>query len=119
MCLHYVRIRVSQSWRPVAEERLFYQPLTGLELAKVLNQSPETKTRVVFTTAYNQFAVQGYEVDALGLPSGKFTRIHRSFIVVVGKVDSISKSAVHIGNVDIPVGDLYKDAFRELLAKWQ
>jgi len=26
---------------------------------------------------------------------------------------------VHIGSVDIPVGDLYKDAFKELLAKWQ
>jgi two-component system response regulator LytT len=184
--------------------------LNGMELARVLNHGSVTsQTRIIFTTAYNQFAVEGYKVDAMGyllkpfgyeeflsaalkaksyfdliqenniqpevsgsqehylfvkadyklvridfdsilyieslkdyvkihlvenskpimslsslkaieekLPPGKFLRIHRSFIVAVNKIDSISKSAVHIGNVDITVGDLYRDAFKELLSRW-
>lgn len=41
--------------------------LTGLELARVLersNRGPHT-TRIIFTTAFNQFALDGYRVDAL------------------------------------------------------
>jgi len=183
--------------------------LNGMELAKVLNQSNSAaQTKIIFTTAYNQFAVEGYTVDALGyllkpfgydeflaaavkaknyfelisentsppelevkdnflfvksdyklvridfdsilyieslkdyvkihlstsakpvislsslkaieekLPLAKFIRIHRSFVVSINKVDAISKNAVHIGGLDISVGDLYKDAFRDLISKW-
>ncbi len=184
--------------------------LNGMELARVLNHGAAvSQTKIIFTTAYNQFAVEGYKVDAMGyllkpfgyeeflsaalkaknyfeliqetsapsepaettenylfvkadyklvridfdsilyieslkdyvkihlagnnkpvmslsslkaieekLPQGKFLRIHRSFIVAVNKIDSISKNAVHIGNLDISVGDLYRDAFKELLSRW-
>lgn len=183
--------------------------LNGMELARVLNQTNQSaQTKIVFTTAYNQFAVEGYKVDALGyllkpfgydeflmtatkaksyfelihenngsedtlvkenylfvksdyklvridfdtilyieslkdyvkihlsgaaqpvlalsslkaieekLPATRFLRIHRSFIVAINKVDSISKNAVHIGNMNISVGDLYRDAFKELLLRW-
>ena len=183
--------------------------LNGMELARVLSKTASSsQAKIIFTTAYNQFAVEGYKVDALGyllkpfgyqdfleaamkakkyfdlikensappevevnedylfvkadyklvridfesilfieslkdyvkihlappakpimtlsslkaieekLAPGKFLRLHRSFIVAVNKIDSISKNAVHVGNVDISVGDLYKDAFKELLAKW-
>jgi two-component system, LytTR family, response regulator LytT len=38
----------------------------GLELARVLNQNKsETAPRIVFTTAYNHFALESYKVDAL------------------------------------------------------
>src|SRR4051812_13358000 len=38
--------------------------LDGMELARVLDTGIN-KPRVVFTTAYNQFALEGYKVDAL------------------------------------------------------
>src|ERR1700761_4208531 len=38
--------------------------LNGIELARVLDHSPN-KPRIIFTTAYNQFALEGYRVDAL------------------------------------------------------
>lgn len=40
--------------------------LSGMELARILEgkQSPN-KPRIIFTTAYNQFAIEGYKVDAL------------------------------------------------------
>lgn len=180
--------------------------LNGMELARVISQSgASVQTRIVFTTAYNQFAIEGYKVDALDyllkpfgydeflraaakarkyfetlqdqgngeefenymfvksdykhirvdfdsvtfiesvkdyvkihlagsqspvvtlsslksieekLPPTRFLRIHRSFIVAVSKVDSVSKSAVQVGAAEIPVGELYKDAFKTLLARW-
>jgi len=38
--------------------------LNGIELARVLDKMAD-KPRIVFTTAYNQFALEGYKVDAL------------------------------------------------------
>ncbi len=43
------------------------------------------------------------------LPSDKFIRIHRSYIVSIGKIDSINKSIVQIGKKNIPVSDSYRD----------
>jgi len=39
--------------------------LTGLELARILDKAPDKAPRIVFTTAFNQFAHEGYKVDAL------------------------------------------------------
>jgi two-component system response regulator LytT len=180
--------------------------LNGMELARVLSQA-SASVKVIFTTAYNQFAIEGYKVDALDyllkpfgydeflraaskaknhfeiltqhsvstenqdekylfvkadyklvridfdnilyieslkdyikihlvnaahpvvslsslkaieekLPAYRFMRIHRSFVVAIDKVDSITKSTVHLGTTSISVGDQYKDAFKELLLRW-
>lgn len=40
--------------------------LSGIELARVLDRGKKmTGPRIVFTTAYDQFAIEGYKVDAL------------------------------------------------------
>lgn len=40
--------------------------LNGLELARILDHGNNlNRPRIVFTTAYNQFALEGYKVDAL------------------------------------------------------
>ena len=40
--------------------------LTGIELARVLDKGqPGKNPRIIFTTAFNQFALEGYRVDAL------------------------------------------------------
>ena len=186
--------------------------LSGMELARILdgkrNSSP---TRVIFCTAYHQFALEGYKVEALDyllkpysyedflaaatkayqyfgrigtltqpsppvnqvpsadyiflkveyqlvkvvlkdithveaykdyvkvhlksknhpllsltsmknmeelLPKDRFMRVHRSFIVSLDHIDSISKNVIHIGNQQIAVGDLYKDQFSEFVSRW-
>jgi DNA-binding LytR/AlgR family response regulator len=38
--------------------------LSGMELAKVIGTGPETP-RIIFTTAFAQFGIEGYKVDAL------------------------------------------------------
>lgn len=191
--------------------------LNGIELARVLDNSKGNKPRIVFTTAYNQFALEGYRVDALDyllkpfnyeeflhaatkalayaelveksnaaptavaaappaeerieeeylflkveyqlvrialndilyieglkdyvkvwlksaekpvlsltslksleekLPSKRFMRVHRSFIVSLDKINSITRNALQIGKINIAVGDQYKEAFSQFLSKW-
>jgi DNA-binding LytR/AlgR family response regulator len=184
--------------------------LSGMELARILDgKNSEKKPRIIFTTAYNQFAIEGYKVDALDyllkpfsyeeflkaatkayqyydnssnlskdkkenqkaqdyiflkveyqlvkvllkeithieaykdyvkvhlegkpnpllsltsmknmeevLPSENFMRIHRSFIINLDHIDSVSRNIVHIGNHQISVSDNYKDAFLEFINKW-
>jgi len=186
--------------------------LNGIELARVLGKGPETP-RVIFTTAYNQFALEGYKVDALDyllkpfnyeeflraaqkaynyaellnktavapvvvaepeqaddeylflkveyqlvrialddilyieglkdyvkvhlkgvekavlsltslkaleerLPSRRFMRVHRSFIVSLDKITSMTKNSLQIGKMMIAIGDQYKEAFSQFVGKW-
>jgi two-component system, LytTR family, response regulator LytT len=187
--------------------------LNGIELARVLGKGADIP-RVIFTTAYNQFALEGYKVDAIDyllkpfnyeeflraaqkalnyhellnrynapapaaavieehaddnylflkveyqlvrialddilyieglkdyvkvhlkgvdkavlsltslkaleekLPSKRFMRVHRSFIVSLDKVTSMTKNSVQIGKMLIAVGDQYKEAFGHFLGKW-
>ncbi len=177
--------------------------LNGLELARVLSGSGGRQPRVVFTTAYNHFAVEGYRVNAVDyllkpfnyeeflraaekarrsvqagespwpapgpalfikaeyqwlrvdyaeilyaeglkdyirlhlaeprkpmlslttlkaledrLPPGRFLRVHRSFIVALDKITAITKTSLRIGDTEIPVGEQYRDAFREITRHW-
>ncbi|QNF35811.1 response regulator transcription factor [Adhaeribacter swui] len=184
--------------------------LTGIELARVLDKGQGKSPRVIFTTAFNQFALEGYRVDALDylvkpfnyeeflraatkakayfdliqpdpkpvlaslvpedeylflkieyqlvriaykdilyieglkdyvkvhlqneakpllsltslknleekLPSGRFMRIHRSYIVALDKIKAITRNTVQIGEITIAVSDQYKENFNQFLSKW-
>ena len=39
--------------------------LTGIELARVIEKNGPSAPKVIFTTAFNQFALEGYRVDAI------------------------------------------------------
>lgn len=181
--------------------------ITGIQLARLLERQPGgVGPRIIFTTAYNNFALEGYKVDALDyllkpfdyedflraankarayaemlrsvpemsisseeyiflkveynlirvaikdivyikglkdyvmvylenadrplltltslksleqkLSPKKFMRVHRSYIIALEKINSITKNAIHIGDVNITVGDQYRDAFNEYLSRW-
>jgi DNA-binding LytR/AlgR family response regulator len=46
------------------------------------------------------------------LPSAKFQRIHRSYIVPVNKIRSIQNRKVRLTNVELPVSESYNDFAR-------
>jgi two-component system, LytTR family, response regulator LytT len=48
----------------------------------------------------------------------RFMRIHRSFIISLDKVTSMTKNSVYIGKKMITVGDQYRDAFDRFVAQW-
>ncbi|GAB3851735.1 LytTR family DNA-binding domain-containing protein [Hymenobacter terrigena] len=188
--------------------------LSGLELARVLQNGP----RVIFTTAFNQYALEGFRVDALDyllkpfnyeeflraalkaraffelkqagkvpapaapvaaaatappeedyiylkveyqlvrvpladivyveglkdyvkvhlasqtrpllsltslrgmeekLPASKFLRIHRSYIVGLGHIQSVGRSTVQIAGETLPVSDGYREAFDQFFSRWK
>ena len=47
------------------------------------------------------------------LPSSVFLRIHKSYIVSKEYVTSLKKTSVFIENIELPVGDTYKEAVAE------
>jgi DNA-binding LytR/AlgR family response regulator len=51
------------------------------------------------------------------LPSARFMRVHRSFIVNLEKINTIERSRIIFGKTYIPVSDQYKDKFQEFLDK--
>jgi DNA-binding LytR/AlgR family response regulator len=51
------------------------------------------------------------------LPESKFMRVHRSFIVNLGRIQTIDRSRIVFGDRYIPVSDQYKDKFQEFLDK--
>jgi DNA-binding LytR/AlgR family response regulator len=51
------------------------------------------------------------------LPTGRFMRVHRSFIVNLQRIEVIERSRIVFGKVYIPVSDQYKDVFQTFLDK--
>lgn len=49
------------------------------------------------------------------LPKNRFVRVHKSFIIAIDKIDTVSKNRINIKNNYIPVGDTFKDSFFSLL----
>lgn len=49
------------------------------------------------------------------LPSSKFMRVHRSFIVNLDRIEIIERSRIVFGKVYIPISDQYKEKFQDYL----
>ncbi len=49
------------------------------------------------------------------LPSDKFIRVHRSFIVQMAKINVIERNRIVFGKKYIPISDTYKKAFNDYL----
>ena len=178
--------------------------LNGMELARVLVRNrPASAPKIIFTTAYNHFALESYKVDALDyllkpfnyeeflhaankakdyaersvnnaadmendaifikveykwvkvllndilyiegvkdyvkvhlsaqnsilslnslknmeekLPDRQFMRLNRSCIVSLSKITAVTKTAVQINDILIPIGENYKEAFSQFFRNW-
>lgn len=51
------------------------------------------------------------------LPTSKFIRIHKSYLVSISAITSVRKNSVSIGSEEIPVGDIYRDALNLVINK--
>ncbi|MBX3253984.1 MAG: response regulator transcription factor [Chitinophagaceae bacterium] len=43
------------------------------------------------------------------LPASKFLRIHKSFVVAIDHITAVKKSSVYMGDMELPVGETYKE----------
>jgi len=62
-------------------------------------------------------SLSSLKILEIKLPADKFMRVHRSFIVNLEKIDTIERSRIVFGKKYIPIGDQYKDKFKEFLDK--
>jgi DNA-binding LytR/AlgR family response regulator len=51
------------------------------------------------------------------LPSNRFCRVHKSYIVAIDKINSIERQEIHINDRIIPIGITYQEQFFKLLEK--
>lgn len=51
------------------------------------------------------------------LPEDEFIRVHRSYIIAIGQIDTISRNEICIGHNTIPIGNAYKHGFDEIIEK--
>jgi len=49
------------------------------------------------------------------LPSNKFLRVHRSYIVALNKIDKIEEGVIVINNKTVPVADAYRSSLNKRL----
>ncbi|HEY1112502.1 MAG TPA: LytTR family DNA-binding domain-containing protein [Chitinophagaceae bacterium] len=54
---------------------------------------------------------------AAGLPSDKFVRVHRSYLVALDKIDKVERHQVTVGKTAIPVGEAYSQNLAAVLKK--
>jgi DNA-binding LytR/AlgR family response regulator len=51
------------------------------------------------------------------LPADKFLRIHKSTIIAISSITAVRKNSVFIGDKELPVGETYREALRQLTRK--
>jgi DNA-binding LytR/AlgR family response regulator len=49
------------------------------------------------------------------LPSDKFVRVHRSFIVAIDKIESIRSKTINLAGKQIPIGNRFESEFQKRL----
>ena len=52
------------------------------------------------------------------LPENQFYRIHKSYIIALGKIDSIQGNMAITGNIKLPVGNSYRQDFMQLIKRF-
>jgi DNA-binding LytR/AlgR family response regulator len=85
-------------------DEILYLEATGNYVTFVLKDK-NVLSRSTFAEAINQ------------LPSDKFVRVHRSFVVAVGKIDKVERQQVSIGKTPIPVSEAYTQDLTNALKK--
>jgi len=69
----------------------------------------------LITTKAKIMTLQNFKTMESILPPKSFIRVHKSYMVALGKIDSVSRNRISIGETVIPVSDSYKNQFYEML----
>ncbi|WP_299189073.1 LytTR family DNA-binding domain-containing protein [uncultured Aquimarina sp.] len=69
----------------------------------------------VKTSEREIIAYKGISSIESTLPSKKFLRVHRSFIIAIDNIDAFSPTEIEIKGLKIPVGRNYRESVKEIL----
>ena len=68
------------------------------------------------TNSVKLITLQSMKNIEKALPISKFARIHKSFIVSLSKIDFIEGQFIVIANKKLPIGNMYKNKFFEIIS---
>jgi DNA-binding LytR/AlgR family response regulator len=71
----------------------------------------------IVTSTARIMTLQNFKKFEETLPRENFIRVHKSYLVALNKIESITRNRIKIGSALIPVSDSYKSAFFEAIAK--
>jgi two-component system, LytTR family, response regulator len=71
----------------------------------------------IITRTIKVMTLQNFKKMESILPVSNFVRVHKSYLVALDKIESISKNRIKIGDKLIPVSDSYRNTFFDRLAE--
>lgn len=91
--------------------------LQRINLRDILYIKSLSNYLIIKTETESIFTIQGFNKILNILPPSQFIRIHKSYVISLSKIDSISKNRVFIHEYPIPIGERYKDLFYNRLSE--
>ena len=73
--------------------------------------------RIFLDNGTSVMSLMSLRTMELGLPSSRFRRVHRSFIVQTSKIKVIERNRIVFGKQYIPISDTYKSEFMDYVAR--
>lgn len=70
----------------------------------------------IYTKTEKIISLQNIKKMEEQLPKKQFARVHKSYMVALNKINSIERSRIYIADAVIPLGDVYRDGFYQLIA---
>jgi len=70
----------------------------------------------IYTKTEKIISLQNIKKMEEQLSKKQFARVHKSYMVALNKINSIERSRIYIADAVIPLGDVYRDGFYQLIA---
>lgn len=86
-----------------------------INLADILYIEGMDEYLQIVTPRQKLMTLQSFRQMEQSLPPENFMRVHKSFIVALGKIERIERHIIIIGSKRIPIGKSYKEAFYKKL----
>ena len=71
----------------------------------------------IYTTTERILSLQTMKKMEESLPSNRFVRVHKSYIISLEKIESIERQRITIGKNIIPVGDIFHKDFMKMIGE--
>jgi hypothetical protein len=91
--------------------------LEKVRLDEILIIEGQRDYRRIHTTTRRIMTLQTFAEFERQLPSELVCRVHKSYMVAVGRIDSIERGQIAIQNLTIPISHTYRDRFLALIGQ--
>jgi two-component system LytT family response regulator len=89
--------------------------LEKINLADILYIEGMRDYRCINLSEKRVMTLQNFSELEQELPLTQFCRVHKSFIVALGKIESVERDRIKIKNELIPISETYKESFYKLI----